>query len=85
MVLGGRQQAVGLEYVQLPLVGFADLPLDLMNPDLVAAPYGELRAEADLTHVLNRHRVDVAEQNIQEVASGPAAFVTLTELGSLTT
>jgi hypothetical protein len=55
-----------------------------MNLNLVAALYGELRAVADLAHVLNRHRVDVAEQNIQEVASGPAAFVALTELGSLT-
>jgi len=84
MMLGGRQHAVGLEYVQLPLIGVADLSLDLVNLDLVASPYGELRAEADLADVLNRHRVDVSEQNVQELASGPAAFVTLTELGSLT-
>ena len=69
-VLRGRQHAVGLKYVRLPLVGVADLLPGLMNLHLVAAPYC--------------HRVDVAEHNIQEVASGPAAFVTLTELGSLT-
>jgi len=39
---GGRQHAVVLEHVQLPLVGVADLPLDLMNLGLGAAPYGEL-------------------------------------------
>ncbi len=61
------------------------LPLDLMDLCFARSPYGELNASADLASFLDRHRVDLALQHVQELASGPSAFVAVAELVGLTT
>jgi hypothetical protein len=83
MLSGGGQHAILVQVRYFPLGGASVLALDLVHFDLVPAPEGEFRAQADLANVLNGHRIDLTEQNVQELASGPPTFIALTELGSL--
>src|SRR5450755_2325544 len=85
MMLGGCQHAVLMQNGEFPLVRIPMLALDLVNLGSALAPEGELSAQADLSDVLNRHRVNVAAQNVQELASSPPTFVAVAEFSSLTT
>lgn len=83
MLPSGGQHAVRVQVRKLPLAGSPVLALDLMHFNLVPVPESELRAQANLSDVLDRNGIDVAKQDVEELASGPPAFVPLTELGSL--
>jgi hypothetical protein len=53
----------------------------LGSADVTAVPAASPKtAPAD---ILNGHRIDLAEQNLEELASGPSTFIAVTELGSL--
>jgi hypothetical protein len=80
---GGGQHTIRVQVRKLPLAGGPVLALDLMYFDLIPAPDGEFRTQADLSDVLDRNGIDVAEEDIEKLASGPSAFVPVTELGSL--
>jgi hypothetical protein len=67
-----------------PLVGAPVLALNLVHFNLVPAPERELHAQAYLPDILNSHRIDLAKKDVEELASGPPALITLAELSSLT-
>ena len=83
MLSCGGQHAVRVQVRKLPLAGTPVLALDLMHFNLVPVPESELRAQADLSGILDRNGIDVAKEDVEELASGPPAFIPLTELGSL--
>ena len=83
-VLSGRgQHAVPVQVRKLPLVGAPELALDLMHLNLASAPEREFRTQADLSHILDRDGIDLAKEDVQELASGPPALVPFAELGRL--